>query len=150
MRKSLFDTVAAMLPDSRNVKLCDNTYMDNYFNTGFTCSGVFVGFDFFEEDDRRAFSDFLRAIGRKKFLTVRIVKQSYCVAGVTVWNSADVPTLDWIEEEKAAAVAKYWEGDHALRVAGFSDNHRRDVMQKFHDDTVQTFQAKYGRVIRIA
>ena len=150
MKKSLFDTVAAMLPDSRNIKLSDNTYIDNYFNTGFTCSGVFVGFDFFEEDDRRAFSDFLRAIGRKKFLTVRIVKQSYCVAGVTVWNSADVPALDWIEEEKAAAVAEYWNRDHALRVADVSDDDRAAIMRGVYADAVQAFRVKYDRVVRIA
>ena len=150
MKKSLFDTVAAMVPDSKNVHAEHNNYIDTYFNSGFSCPGVFVGFDFFVEDDRRAFSDFLRAIGRKKTLTVRIVKQSYCVAGVTVWNSADVPALDWIESEKAAAVAEYWNRDHALRVAGVSDNDRRDIMRKFYDDAVRAFQAKYNRVVRIA
>ena len=107
MKKSLFDIVAAALPDSENIHIEDNAYMDSYFKTGFTCPGVFIGFNFFSDIDRANYDKVIKALNRKRNLTVDVIKNNGYVAGVAVWFSSDYPVLSWIEEEKRKAVEIY-------------------------------------------
>lgn len=150
MKKSLFDIVAAVLPDSENIHIEDNDYMDSYFKTGFTCPGVFIGFNFFSDADRADYKKVIKSLERKRNLTVDVIKNNGYVAGVAVWFSSDYPVLSWIEEEKRKAVEIYWKNDHDLRVKGFSDDARVTIMRGIHFENVATFIAKYSKVYKIA
>ena len=150
MKKSLFDIVAAVLPDSENIHIDNNAYMDSYFKTGFTCPGVFIGFNFFSDIDRANYDKVIKALNRKRNLTVDVIKNNGYVAGVAVWFSSDYPVLSWIEEEKRKAVEIYWENDHDLRVKGFSDDARTTIMRGIHFENVAAFLAKYSKVYKIA
>ena len=150
MKKSLFDIVAAVLPDSENIHISDNTYTDTYFKTGFTCPGVFIGFNFFSDIDRANYDKVIKALNRKRNLTVDVIKNNGYVAGIAVWFSSDYPVLSWIEEEKRKAVEIYWKNDHDLRVKGFPDNARATIMRGIHFENVAAFLAKYSKVYKIA
>lgn len=150
MKKSLFDIVAAVLPNSENIHIQDNTYTDSYFKTGFTCLGVFIGFDFFSDVDRANYDRVIRALNRKRNLSIDIIKNNGYVAGITVWFTSDYSVLTWIEEEKSKAVEIYWENDHDLRIRGFSDDARATIMNGIHFENVAAFLAKYSKVYKIA
>lgn len=150
MKKSLFDIVAAVLPDSENIRIQDNTYTDSYFKTGFTCPGVFIGFDFFTDADRADYKKVIKSLERKRNLTVDVIKNNGYVAGVAVWFSSDYSVLTWIEEEKHKAVESYWQNDHDLRIKGFSDDARATIMRGIHFENVVAFFAKYSKVYKIA
>lgn len=150
MKKSLFDIVAAVLPDSENIHIEDNDYMDSYFNTGFTCPGVFIGFNFFSDADRADYKKVIKSLERKRNLTVDVIKNNGYVAGVAVWFSSDYPVLSWIEEEKSKAVEIYWKNDHVLREKGFSDDARAIIQKGVHFENVSAFLAKYSKLYKIA
>ena len=150
MKKSLFDIVAAVLPNSKNIRIQSNTYTDSYFNTGFTCPGVFVGFDFFSDADRTDYKKVIKSLERKRNLTIDVIKNNGYVAGVTVWFSSDYPVLSWIEGEKRKAVEIYWKNDHDLRVKGFSDDARATIMRGIHFENVGAFLVKYNKLYKIA
>ena len=150
MKKDLFSIVAAVLPDSKNIRIQNNTYTDSYFNTGFTCPGVFVGFNFFSDADRADYKKVIKSLERKRNLTIDVIKNNGYAAGFAVWFSSDYPVLSWIEEEKHKAVEKYWENDHDLRVKGFSDDARATIMRGIHFENVAAFLAKYSKVYKIA
>ena len=150
MKKDLFNIVAAVLPDSENIHISDNVYTDTYFNTGFSCPGVFIGFNFFSDIDRANYNKVIKALNRKRNLTVNVIKNNRYVAGVAVWFSSDYPVLSWIEEEKHKAIEKYWENDHDLRVKGFSNNARATIMKGIHFESVAAFLVKYSKVYKIA
>jgi len=150
MKKDLFNIVAAVLPDSKNIRIQDNTYTDTYFNTGFTCPGVFIGFNFFSGVDRDDYKKVIKQLERKRNLTVDVIKNNGYVAGVAVWFSSDYPVLSWIEEEKRKAVEIYWKNDHDLRVKGFSDDARAIIQKGVHFENVSAFLAKYSKLYKIA
>ena len=150
MKKSLLDIVRACVPVSDNIRISENNYTDYYFRSGFTAPGVFIGFDFFGDSDRKNYDSALKALHKKKSLYVGVIKHTGCVAGVVVWFSSDAPTIHLIENEKWLASDAYWEKDHALRVAGVSDEERNEIMRIFDRENVRAFLDRFSKVKRIA
>ena len=152
MKKDLNTIISGIVDNlgSENISIQDNTYFDNYFETGFTCPGVFVGFNFFTEEDRKKLDKFIKAISRKKSLCYTVIKNTGYVAGISIRYSSDMPILNWIESARIAAHDSYWEYDHKLRNSGVSDTERITLMKCYHFENVSSFLSEYSKLYKIA
>lgn len=150
MKKDLFQIINNIIDGMENVSISDNHYEDYFFKSGFSCSGVFIGFDFFSESDRHNYDKVIRAINKKRNLKIFFDNYGRCVVGIAILFKTDYETVHFIEESKKSAHDSFWEKDHSLRVSGVSDDERLKIMNDFHKENVRLFLESFQKIVKIA
>lgn len=138
MRKNALQVAAERMKEN-GAEIRNYSFIDSYFESGFSCDVLGVSFSFTDDNSRILYRESVKAINKMKAVSVICHNSSRFGAYIEIAKASDAEPLNLINSESFKSSEDFNNVRHSLIISGVPEDEQKSILDMIQNENKEKF-----------